>query len=258
MKLLGIDFETQDDQTETTRITEIGAVLVDFSQTLEPSQVYTRLKSYQTFCYETDYPPQSQLIVDLTGITDEMLKESGITRRKAFDELFPLVEEADIIVAHNKNFDQKVFEAECRRQARPIPEKRWLCTLTEVPYPAKFTCKKLSHLAWEHDVIVDRALLHRADYDVQIMLYLLAKYDLTSVMTYANEPWVYIQAVFDAPWIDGGVGKAKAQKLGYGWEKAKGDDKSFPKQWVKRVKARHVKEEQDNAEKLALLIRILS
>ena len=254
MLLLGFDLETQDDVVETTRITEIGAVLADFSKPFELNIT----KGYQTLCYEPDYPPQRADIVELTGITDARLKEAGIPRKDAFDVLFELVNEAEIIVAHNKNFDQKVFEAECRRQGRAIPTKRWLCTLTEVPYPDKYTCKKLAHLAWEHDVIIDRKKLHRADYDVLVMLNLLAKYDITSVITYANEPWVYMQAVFDAPWIDGGVGKLKAQKLGYNWEKARGDDRAFPKQWVKRVKQRMVKEEQAKAEKLALLTRVLS
>lgn len=250
MKLLGLDFETQDDKPEITRITEIGAILTD---TDDPGYA----KRLNVLCWDTSYPPQTEHIVELTGITDEDLKTKGISRERAFDELVPLVAQADIVVAHNKAFDQKVFEAEMTRQGRGQFSKQWLCTLTEIPYPEKYACKKLSHLAWEHDIQVDRRRLHRADYDVEIMLQLLHKYNLKDILAYAAESWEYLQAVFDAPWVDGGVGKAKAQKLGYGWEKARGDDRSFPKKWVKRVKKRFVPVELEKALKLDLTVREL-
>jgi DNA polymerase III epsilon subunit-like protein len=257
MLVLGIDFETQDDQAETTNITEVGAVLVSF----EPyalGEYYERKQVIGQLCYESNYPPQKPEIVELTGITDDMLRADGHSKKEVFSMLLPLVEQADLVCAHNKKFDQAVFNAECRRQGIPIPDKRWLCTLTEMPYPAKYTCKKLSHLAWEHDIEVDRKSLHRAEYDVQLMLQLVLKYGLANVLAYADEPWVYFQAVIPAPWVDQGIGKQKAQKMGYSWQSARHDERVFDKCWVKRVKASQVDSERSQAEKIGLSVRSIS
>jgi DNA polymerase III epsilon subunit-like protein len=253
MRVLGIDFETQDDNATTTRVTEVGAVLVEVNS----RGLFIPVEKYRTLCYEPDYPPQTDAIVELTGITDEAMKMQGINRRRAFNHIITMMEKADLVVAHNKAFDETVFRSTCQLLGAPVPDKRWLCTLSEVPYPEKYTCKKLSHLAWEHDLPVDRSKLHRADYDVEVMLMLLEEYDLDKVLAYANEPWVYLQAVFPAPWTDGGVGKAKAQKMRFGWEKAHGDDRIFTKAWVKRVKQSKVEDELIRAERLNLTIRTI-
>lgn len=254
MKVLGIDFETQCDNAAETRITEIGAILVDFSTTPDLSNS----PRFRTLCYEPDYPPQTDKIVELTGITDATLKEEGRPRREVWPALLGFVQNADIIVAHNKKFDQMVFDSTSKVLGFQPSDKRWLCTWSEVNYPDRFTCKKLSHLAWEHDIEVDRSKLHRADYDVELMLKLLVKYDLNEVLSYANEPWVYIQAIIPAPWQDNGVGKEKASKLGYSWERARGDDKTFSKSWIKRVKTRFVDDEKKKAANIEMMVRVIS
>lgn len=255
MKILGVDFETQCADPQTTNVTEIGAALYHVGENL-----YYEAEQLSMLIHETTYPPQTEKIVELTGITDEMLREEGHPRMEGFARLLTLVNQADYVFAHNKSFDEVIFRAQCKKLNLGIPDVKWICTLTEINYPPQYTCKKLSHLAFEHDIPFDRASLHRAYDDVVLMMKLLAKYKLQDIIDFANEPWVYVQAIFPAPFeskIGFEVGKAKAFKLGFGWERARGDDREFPKRWVKRMKQRHHREFEIEAQRLGLVTKTL-
>ena len=250
MKILGIDFETQHDDAKTCPVTEIGAVLVEIDPNyLNPP---VELGRYSQIVYHPGYPPQTPEIVELTGLTDDILKAEGIEPKKAFPPLFPLVEQADIILAHNKKFDQTVYESATKRMKLDAPNKPWICTLVDVPWPARLTCRKLSHLAYEHGILIDPRTLHRAAQDVELMLKLvLGHYKIQDVLAYAAEPWIYLRADIPKPFGptgDGGVGKELAKKKRFGWEKAPGTDEPvFDKAWVKRVKKSQVEAEIKSA-----------
>lgn len=271
MKLTGVDFETQGDDAATTNVTEIGAIQVDWFPpgTFVPipgeaacdDEAYRILDQYSTLVKDPDYPPQPEEIVELTGITDEMLAQDGKPRAEAFPTLVKMIAESDYAVAHNKNFDEVVFKSTCKALGLAIPATPWLCSMTDIEYPLRFRCRQLPHLCFDHGIMMDTTKNHRALYDVQHMMFLLAKYPLLDVIKYASESWVYFQAIFPPPFgataTEGLVGKTKAQKLGYGWEKARGDTREFPKYWVKRVKERHVEQERKKTEKLGLAYRVL-
>ncbi len=260
MLLLGIDFETQSDDTANTNVTEVGALLVECTHPEGENQTFRTVEELCTLVYEPTYPPQTQKIIDITAITDEMLKTKGVSNVMAFRALVPLIERADYVFAHNKKFDEPVFLSTCERYKIEAPRKPWICTFTEIDYPPQFRCKQLAHLAFDHDIVFDRKNLHRALDDVKLMMFLLAKYPIGDVLKYASEPWVYIQAIFPAPFeskIGFEVGRTKAAKLGFGWEKAKGDEREFPKKWVKRVKQRYADGLQADADLLDLKVRVL-
>lgn len=249
MRLLGLDFETQCDDAENTNITEVGAV--ELIWTPGGEEEFKVETTYSTLVYSPEYPPQKPEIVELTGLTDEMLKAEGTGPGSALVGLLPLVNRADVILAHNKKFDQRVFESSVKRvMGIEPPKKEWLCTIHDVPYPAKYRCKKLSHLAYDHGLKMDDRVLHRATDDVRLMLELVTtKYPFKAILDYYREPWVYLRADILGPWQgkggDGGVGKEQATSLGYAWEKPRGTDEPvFPKFWVKRVKARQVEQEK--------------
>lgn len=236
MRLLGIDFETQDDKPATTNITEVGASLWE----LRIDNQYHKTEGLSHFCYEPNYPPQTEKIIDITGITDAMLKAEGRPRSDVFqEELFPLMEKADIIFAHKKSFDQTILNATSALLGIFPPEKEWICTLTEFPWPHKFTCHKLSHLAYDHGIMVDPSTLHRAENDCDLMMQLItSKYNLDDILAYARAPWVYLWADVKGPWVDGGHETGIAKSLGFTFEKCKGlDAPKWPKKWVTRTKA---------------------
>lgn len=246
MKFLGLDFETQDDQARTTRVTEVGAILYEYLGKQEwigdEFTCLREIRRYEEFCWEPDYPPQTPKIIDLTGITDEMLREQGITRNRAMKELTEIVAEADVIFAHKISFDKVVYESTCKLFDIVPPEKEWVCTLTNFPWPKRLTCKKLSHLAYEHGLMVDPRTLHRAVNDVELMMRLLSgHYNFEQILAYARAPWIYMKADILGPWIgkggDGGTQNGFVKELGFSYEQVRGvEEHKWPKKWVHRVK----------------------
>ena len=246
MLLLGIDFETQDDKPTTTNVTEVGASLwgcpSDGSGNIQEKH-FTKIEGFSELIYDKAYPPQTEKILEITGITDQMLSEKGLPIHDVFvNQLLPLVHKADVIFAHKTAFDKTIFYAQCKKIGLVPPERTWICTLTEFNWPKKLTCHKLSHLAYEHSIYVDPATLHRAENDCDLMMKLITeKYNIKDIISYAAEPWVYLKADCAGPWVDGGVQTGIAKGLGFGWERCKGTDSpTWPKKWVGRWKEREI------------------
>lgn len=247
MKLLFIDFETQGDDPKTTRPTEVGALLIERGEPTGYVTEKTGLRDYhfriirrfQELIYDpATYTPQTQEIIDITGITDDMLKAEGKAPAVVFPTLGQLIEQADYVLAHNREFDQGVYEATCLRLAlTPAkPKQRWICTWKDVPYAKKYRCKRLSHLAYDHGVIVPPEELHRAINDVELLARLITtKYDLDEIIKYANTPELYLRAMVPPPWEDGGAGRDQAKKHGFRWQDP-GDGRVFEKFWVKKIR----------------------
>lgn len=235
MRLLGVDFESQTDDAGTTPITEIGARVCEVT----PSGAWALAEHYSTLVYHPGYPPQTAEIVDLTGITDEMLKKDGIEPKAAMPRLLEMIGAVDYVLAYNKSFDETVCRSLSKRIALTMPETEWICVLNDLPWPGKFPCRRLSHLAFDLEVEFDRANLHRALDDVDLMFAAMFKqFTWDQVFAYHTTPWKFVEALIPAPWTDKGVGKEQARKRGYGWEKAKGTESPvFSKSWVKRIKA---------------------
>lgn len=227
----GVDFETNGTDFATLNITEIGAVL----RNPVTKEVIER---FSTLVWDESYPPQPEHIVALTGITDDDLRADSMVPRKALDRLTGMIAKAQYAMAYNKIFDETVYkQLNARVGCEMMATVPWVCAYTEVPYPDKFRCRQLSHLALDHGIKMDGRDLHRADADVDLMFELTDLYPWEEILKYKNEPWVTVQAIIPAPWTDNGVGKAAATSRGYGWEKARGTDApTFPKMWVKRIK----------------------
>lgn len=247
--VLGLDFETQDADAKTTRATEVGAALYEAAELKNGRLELQKIEGFSALMYEPDYPAQSEKIIELTGITDEMLKRDGRPRKEVFEtKLLPLMANADIVLAHKTAFDRTVFEATCGLLDLSFPkDKEWICTLTNFPWPKRLTCHKLSHLAYEHGIMVDPRTLHRAEQDVDLMMRTVNEYDFRDVLAYAREPFVYLKADILGPWVgrggDGGVQKEIATGLGFSWESVKGTDfPKWPKTWVGRVKKSKLEE----------------
>lgn len=233
MYLLGIDFETQGSDAKTTLATEVGAILYRYEE-----QKLSMALSYNSLIWKPGYPKQDPKIVELTGISDGDLQERGVPPEEAIENTLRLVEQADIVFAHKISFDRTVLQAHCDRLGIKLPKREWICTLTNFPWPKRFTCHKLSHLAYEHGIMVDPRTLHRADADVELMMQLIStKYNLDDVIAYARKPWIYLRAEPFGPWQDGGIQNTIAKENGFTYEQVKGvDEHKWPKKWVTRVK----------------------
>jgi DNA polymerase III epsilon subunit-like protein len=243
MLVCGVDFETTGLEPGKDFITEIGAVLFHDS-TWEVRGRFSR------FVYEPKALPLSEDIVRLTGITDKMLTEQGVPTREALLSFADFSSEAVAFVAHNKDFDQGMFKAEVERSKVELSlatlNKSWYCSKGDIKAHEGKRCTKLSHLAVDYGLVVDGGKLHRALDDVLLMGQMIAatKTSFIEMKTYAEEPWVYIQAITKGPWVDGGKSTNEAKKLGFAWEKCNGTySPIFSKKWVKRVKKSALEEE---------------
>jgi DNA polymerase III epsilon subunit-like protein len=224
MRVLLVDIETQGLDKVNPFITEIGASL--FTVTSCPvagSDSWEETKSGAWLCYENEYPPQPEMIIKLTGITDAMLRTMGKPRKDIFNaHLIPLMEKADVVFAHNKAFDQVILERTGELVGQSLPKKEWICTRNDFPWRPDLTCYKLQHLAYEHRLFwkhnIDPDSLHRADGDVKLLALLMGQYKMKDILAYAREPQILLVADVHHPRIDGGVQNKIAGSLGFRWD----------------------------------------
>lgn len=239
MYSLLIDFETTGIDTSVDRVIEIGAQVVDES--------WNVLAQCSVLVKGDDYPTLTTDIQDITGITQEDLDKNGKSIEEAWSLLDSIIpDDLQYAIAFNKQFDESIFRAEAARHVLTmkrglniLAQVPWVCAMVDVETNYMYKSWKLSHLALEYGVAVNPKELHRAINDVELMRKTLIAMGTSSqkMLSFQQVPWIYVAAKIEKPWIDGGKSKNEATKNGYSWEKAKGDDKQFPKTWVKRIKA---------------------
>lgn len=236
MRLLGLDFEATGLDPRQARMIEMGAVLWD---TDRGAPLLT------TSSYVSHSEPLSEEVLRVTGITDGDLKEFGKAPGDVLRILSDLTRHfgVDYLVAHNaEGYDRPLLVSEMER-AELVPNHLltlpWIDTLHDVPYPEYVPSKALWALASWHGIPVDPRTLHRALDDTSVMMKVLAEYKIDEVLAYKQIPWIFVRALVS--YEDRGL----ASKAGYGWEKARGfDAQTFPKMWVKRIKATQLEDER--------------
>lgn len=206
------------------------------------------------FLWDASYPPITEQITEITGITLDDLLAGICTPEAAFKWLDVITKKykPEMVVAYNAEFDEAMFKAEVVRGHFAIMEGihhlmgiPWACAMKDLEMNYQEKCWKLSHLALERGITVNPSELHRAGDDVELMRKMLvaSKQDARGLLAFRNLPWVYLKAKTRAPWEDGGKSNKLAKERGYNWETPKGDTKKFDKSWVKRVKEHLVETE---------------
>ena len=94
------------DKYETSRIIEIGIILVDKGEIIE---------TYNSIIKPDTFIKLDPNITKLTGITDDKIKEEGKNIKDVFKEIKPLFKKTDSINAYNMNFDKNVLLSELYR-----------------------------------------------------------------------------------------------------------------------------------------------
>ena len=114
----------------------------------------------------------SPIITKITGIRDSDLKGKPNFRAHA-NEIVALIEDADIVVAHNLSFDKGIIETSLRREKLDAPVwPRGICTVeaTEHLYGRRM---KLAELYTE--LFNDTFKAHRATEDVKALVRIFVK-----------------------------------------------------------------------------------
>ena len=112
-KLAVLDIETTGLSPMDDRILEIGALHVEDDAVTEAFDVL--------IAQDKPIPISAQR---LTGITEEMLRKSGIPLRDALMQLTAFLEDRTLI-CHNGSFDMAFLERACQRQQVPIIRNRY-------------------------------------------------------------------------------------------------------------------------------------
>lgn len=228
-KVYFLDFETTGKDPQTCRPIEVAIGSYDID-----ARKLINIESH--LIWDSTYPPISEEISRLTGITQEMLQESYEPPHVVFTQMidtFTAEREAKdtIVVAHNgASFDKVVFEQECQRQGLIAPRIVWVDTRRDVKYGINSACRVLSHLVLEHGHIVDPSTLHRAKADIKLMETLLSGYDFKEIFKRAVARRIVLAAevTFDQ--------KDLAREKGFRWQKLSADDpRTFNKRWVYEV-----------------------
>ena len=107
-EFVAFDLETTGLSPENDRIIEIGAVILKNGKEVE---------RFQTFV--DPERPLERKIIDLTGITDEMLKDAPKIE-EVLPKFLQFIGER-VLVAHNAKFDTAFIRNECQRQGYPYP-----------------------------------------------------------------------------------------------------------------------------------------
>lgn len=237
--LLLIDFEATGVDTQTARITEIGAMVVD-NEFNEPEAGMSQL------VYESGYPALTPENIAVTGITQDMLNGQGMVMAQALVGLRSMTAGVpiDYIIAFNRKYDENLFKTEMKRGSfdldpgiNQLMQVPWLCAMEDIESNYAFKSWKQMHIALEYGITVNPKLLHRALNDVELMRQILKESGTTpeAMFKFQQSPWIYIAANVKPPWTDNGKSSTEAKALGFKWQNA-GDDRIFEKTWVKRIK----------------------
>ena len=128
MHLFGIDLETTGVDPSSSDIIEIGYMVWD-----------TNLSCPVTFgsYLITNNYPLSEEIKKLTGIKDDYLNRFGINLKQAIISLSDLAQKCDFLVGHNAlEFDRKYLSKACHKHSIKFPQKYWIDTMIDIPYPS--------------------------------------------------------------------------------------------------------------------------
>lgn len=223
MLWLGIDCETSGLDSETCEITEIGLVLWD---TVEAKPLLMK-----SFFVDTGVQ-LSKEIVELTGITEGMLRTYGESLGSVCIETEKMMKMCEYIVAHNAPFDRRFVTKMFEQSGMEMPGRPWIDSSADVPYPASITTRKLTHLAAEHGFI--NPFPHRAVTDVLTMFQIMKKYPVDIIIAYASSPTVTLLA--KTTYEERELPKAR----GYRWN---GDIKK----WTKNIKEFQLETEEKDA-----------
>jgi DNA polymerase-3 subunit epsilon len=161
VKRLGliVDIETTGLDPAGDRIIELACLPFHFSS---EGVLYDVLPGYSGF--EDPGQPFDEEVVRLTGITDEQL----LGQRLDDQAVGMLAEAANLIIAHNADFDRRFLE----RRLPVFIEKPWACSAGQVPWAEEgLGSRKLDYLLSQFGFFYDG---HRAMADCHAVLHLLS------------------------------------------------------------------------------------
>lgn len=175
-----IDTEATGLDTANDAIIELGFIAFEYDA--HTGLIYRILHSYGGF--EDPLEPLQDIIIQITGITDAMIKGEELDD----DQINLWLQKADLIIAHNSAFDRQMLE----RRLPLTAEANWACTFNDIDWMDEdIASLKLDYIAYKMGYYFDG---HRAVNDAQATLHLLTKplpcsgtLAMSALLTHARE-----------------------------------------------------------------------
>jgi DNA polymerase-3 subunit epsilon len=167
-----LDIETTHLKPEQGEIIQI-AILPFFcnKHTGEITGIFNALVRYQE-----PSEPLSEEIKNLTGLTDDILKNQSIN----WEGVVKLLEKFSLIIAHNATFDQTWLDHTLKSVGKKIPETHWACSMKDCEWPSNlYPSKNLEVLCAWNGFWFDS---HNAENDVHALLHLIQKKSLMPIL----------------------------------------------------------------------------
>ncbi len=202
MYLLGIDLETTGIDPSSSDIIEIGYMIWDTDLSCP-----VKFGSYLIKIND----PLPEEIKNLTGINDNHLNKFGVDLKQSIGSLSDLAQKCDFLVGHNAvEFDRKYLIKACKKYSIEFPQKYWIDTMVDIPYPNSIKTRKLSYLAVEHNISVVAA--HRAVFDIWTTMQILSKYKIHEITERAKTG--FVKLIAKVSYED----RSKASTQGFKWD----------------------------------------
>jgi DNA polymerase-3 subunit epsilon len=161
-KLIGVflDVEATGLSYATDKMIELGMVKFEYT---EDGRIFRLLDEFSG--YQDPGLPIPEAITKLTCITDDMVKGHRIN----VNEIDSYLNNVDIIIAHNAQFDRTFFEM----TFPAIPPKAWGCSMYDIDWKNEgISSHKLEYIAYKYNFFFEG---HRAIIDCLAGIHILAQ-----------------------------------------------------------------------------------
>ena len=161
-KLIGVflDIEATGLLYTSDKLIELGMVKFEYT---EDGRIFNLLEEFSG--YQDPSIPIPDHITKLTGISDDMVKGHFIDE----DSVSEYLQDVDIIIAHNAQFDRAFFE----KAFSNIAPKAWGCSMRDINWMDEdISSLKLEYIAYKYDFFFEG---HRAIIDCLAGIHILAQ-----------------------------------------------------------------------------------
>ena len=161
-KLIGVflDIEATGLSHSNDKLIELGMVKFEYT---EDGRIFRLLDEFSS--YQDPNKPIPEYITELTGINDDTVRGRQIDETEVADYL----QNIDLIIAHNAQFDRTFFEM----TFPAIPPKAWGCSMYDIDWRFEgISSHKLEYIAYKYNFFFEG---HRAIIDCLAGIHILAQ-----------------------------------------------------------------------------------
>ncbi|MBE9516437.1 MAG: hypothetical protein IME93_05615 [Proteobacteria bacterium] len=222
-----LDTETTGMDPDGDRVIELALVPFEFDS---EGNIYRLLPAYNAF--QDPGIPIPEIITQITGITDDMVKGQSID----LGQVARMLSEAVIVIAHNARFDRPFVE----NLLDDFKDISWACSIADVEWNQEgFEGVKLEFLAYKYDFFYEG---HRATIDCQAGIEILSRQLPKSGDLVLKRLLINARRTDVRLWAEGAPFDRKddLKKRGYRWSPG---DKGKRKAWYKDLPENKLEDE---------------